>query len=238
MNSPYFRDELVAMVQSGRGRGLGELAKLDWSSAKPIIEKLANGNDTDQKISALTVSRDHALELKDSAQAEADLAKLKLIVANNQLYPYQRSNVIRYIMESKWEGRIDWFLTLLRDPILSGLEPPLALRPQLKRRQADAEKVTDALNEVGKIVKKQFGENGLVRTLTSDQEEIISKVIELVGNPDPQLHNAAVSYLAASIPMVGGIRFSPGLEPKIKLEETNIYYKATQALLPWLTNKN
>lgn len=234
-NSQYFREELVSLAQGGRGSELKELARLDWHAAKPLIEKLSNGSDANKKISALIVSRDHALEEKDSVQADTLLAQLKLIVIDSQLSPYQRSNVVRYLMEGKWEGRVEWFLSLIRDPMLSGLESFAESRPTLNRRISPSGQVgADGASGVAKSVKKQFGDIVLVNTLWNDQESVIPKVIELVGNSDPQLHNSAVSFLAGTASAVRYLR----LEPGAKLEETSIYYKATQAILPWLSNKN
>ncbi len=225
-NSQYFRTELVNLAEEGREEGLRELSKLDWEAAQPIVEKLANSSDIPQKIEALFLRRTHALEVKNFAQADSDLSKLKEFVSNRQYDPNDRSLAIKALMGDKWEGRDDWFLSLLSDPALSGLEVP-----DLEQKVKSSLGNTEVVSEVPKNTTKQYRENLLAREYPLGNEEIYSKIIKLVGNSDPQFHNGAVSFLATS-----AAAFSQS--PEGKIVESSNYIEVTRALLPWLTNKN
>ncbi len=229
-NSQYFRKELIALAQTGRGGGLSELAKVDWDAAKPIIEKLAKGHDVVGAFDALWISRQHALEVKDSAQAEIILARLKEIIANRQSPPYQRSSGIQLLMQDKWAGRDDWFLSLFSDPTLTGSKPPETEKPQPDRKSNIASGA--AGSAIPKAPGRDFSENMLSRVNTSNDDELVSKIIKLVESSDPSIHNAAVSFLVSAR---RGMRYS---QSSGKMEESPISQDITQALMPWLTNKN
>jgi hypothetical protein len=229
-NSQYFREELLARAQIGRGGGLNELAQVDWDAAKPIIEKLSKSSDPTQAFEALRLSRQHALEVKDSAQAEMILARLKEIIANRQSLPYQRSMGIQMLMEDKWAGREDWFLSLFSDPTLTGVKPPETENPQPDRKNNTVSGA--AVSTIPKAPVRDFSENMLARVQTANDDELVSKIIKLVESPDPSIHNATVSFLVSAR---RGIRYS---QSSGKMEESPISQDITQALMPWLTNKN
>ncbi len=229
-NSQYFREELLARAQIDRSSGFSELAQVDWNAVKPIIEKMTKSSDPMQAFEALRLSYQHAVEVKDSAQAEMILTRLKEIIANRQSLPYQRSMGIQMLMEGKWEGRDDWFLSLFSDPALTGIKPPQTENPQPDRKSNIASGA--AGSALPKAPVRDFSENMLARVNTSNDDELISKIIKLVESPDSSIHNAAVSFLVSAR---RGARYS---QSSGKMEESPVSQDITQALMPWLTNKN
>ncbi len=125
--SQYFREELLAEARSedfaARRQSLPALAKLDYTTAKPIVEQMLGGTNSEAIALALGIQRTDALSVGERGQAESTLTKLKEIVSNRQLSPPVRWQALSSVMESEWQGQEEWFLSLFADPTLSGIVP-------------------------------------------------------------------------------------------------------------------
>jgi len=145
------------------------LGKVDWEAAKPIVERL--NNDKTQPVSstlAKWVLYRHALETKDESEAEKYRDELKAIVEDRTASPGKRDLAMDALMQTdEWEGRDDWYLTLLDDETLFEL------------------KINGSV---------YTGLTTLIRR--SPPEKWIPQMIKLVGNQNRAVHNAAVRNLA------------------------------------------
>ena len=145
------------------------LGKVDWEAAKPIVERL--NNDKTQPVSstlAKWVLYQRALETKDEGEAEKYRGELKAIVEDRAASAGKRDLAMDALMQSdEWEGRDDWYLTLLDDETLFEL------------------KINNSV---------YTGLTTLIRR--SSPDKWIPQMIKLVGNKNRHVHNAAVRNLA------------------------------------------
>nr|MBA3783940.1 HEAT repeat domain-containing protein [Acidobacteriota bacterium] len=145
------------------------LGKVDWEAAKPIVERL--NNDKTQPVSstlAKWVLYQRALETKDESEAEKYRDELKAIVEDRTASAGKRDLAMDALMQTdEWEGRDDWYLTLLDDETLFEL------------------KINGSV---------YTGLTTLIRR--SSPDKWIPQMIKLVGNQNRHVHNAAVRNLA------------------------------------------
>src|SRR5262245_5347680 len=126
-NSRYFREELIEEARKGaQGEmtsedNLRSLARLEWETAKPILESLiASGNEWFTPV-ALSLLYEHAQRDGDSANAEKYRGLLKAIVANRESPKDARQTALSGLMATEWNGQEDWFVSLFADPTLNNL---------------------------------------------------------------------------------------------------------------------
>ncbi len=250
-NSQYFREELIAEARTGE---IENLAKLDWEAAKPFVEKLINSDDPQSIAKGLILSREHALLISEKSRAESLLTKLKEMAVNQQINLEARVEALQHVMSSDWDGRENWFLGLFADASLSGMAPKSEKKseeiisktsptPQASSAAAVAGDVGSAAasaveraaledSVAGKYYKGySVGENFLAQVTVSEPEQWVPKVLRLVGNNDPVIHNSAVRYVSeAGLPLVTGMGSSRTVTPLQK--------EVARTLLPWLQNSN
>lgn len=247
LNSNYLREELLVSAQRVEPGSLTALAELDWDAAKPILEKQLLSNASEVSVTALEISRKHALQVGDTSLAENYLAKLQQIVANRQTPPAIRGRALHIAMQEDWQGQEEWFLSLLADPVLSGLEIATQsiyfdeLRKQVEIKAAEVAAAAAAAAAAARATvdragntSKSYGVNWLAQNAGKNVRNVIPKIINLVGNADPTVHNAAVSFLAASLSRPNSGEFSTSSSNKA----TDYSQEIVQALSPWLSNKN
>src|SRR5262245_29203671 len=127
LNSRYFRDDLVAAARGDHenentdGVNLRSLARLDWETAKPIIETFASGGNSRMMPIALSLLYERAQKDGDSAQAEKYRALLKAIVANRQSPQDARLTALSGLLATEWNGQEEWVVSLFADPTLSNM---------------------------------------------------------------------------------------------------------------------
>ncbi len=145
------------------------LGKVDWETAKPIVERL--DNDKTQPVSstlAKWVLYQRALETNGESEAEKYRDELKAIVEDRTASAGKRDLAMDALMQTdEWEGRDDWYLTLLDDETLFEL------------------KINGSV---------YTGLTTLIRR--SPPDKWIPQMIKLVGNQNRHVHNAAVRNLA------------------------------------------
>ncbi|MGH9799124.1 MAG: hypothetical protein ACRD82_02075, partial [Blastocatellia bacterium] len=126
-NSSYFRDELVNDVRNvGKSNypdhaSLLALVKLDWYAARPFVEQMAGSPIPERSLQGLTILYEQACRANDSSQAESLRAQLKAFAANPQTGG-ARHNVLQSLMETEWNGRDEWYVSLFADTSLSGVQ--------------------------------------------------------------------------------------------------------------------
>jgi HEAT repeats len=131
-NSPYFSDELSEGAQEARDsneyvtnqRELLSLARIDFSKAQPIINRLYN--DSDQPVSralARWALYRHALETDSFGDIERYRDELKAIVEDKTATDGTRDLAFDALAQEKdWPGRDEWYYGLMEDETLADLQ--------------------------------------------------------------------------------------------------------------------
>ena len=152
-NSTFFIEELIAKAEKVRDKdryvtNQGELlalARVDWERAAPILERLAV--DSSQPVSrtlAQWAFYARAIEKEDEADITKYRRLLQETVENRELSAGNRDLAMdALVVEKDWEGREDWYLSLLSDETLYQLESYTGLTTIL--RFAPPEKMIPAM---------------------------------------------------------------------------------------------
>ena len=195
-HSNYFSDELYQIA--GQSAETEEyvtnqdevlaLAKVDWDKAQPLLERMLNNS---QQPVSQTLARwafyKHALKNGDSLDADKYRRELQETVENKSLQAGNRDLAMdALVREGDFQGRDDWYYSLLEDETLYELR----VNGQLY--------------------------TGLTTILQlSPDDKYVAKMIELAGNSNPTIRNAAVRNLST-------------------LLDTNKNPEVIKALIPWL----
>lgn len=219
-NSRHFRDDLLAAARGDveNEHNLRSLARLDWETARPIIETLASGGKAQMTSVALALLYERARKDGDSAQAERLRAILKSVVINRQSPQDARRTSLFGLMATEWDGQEEWLVSLFADPTLSNLHDKEESDDKTKdERGAKAERAMSS--EVGSHWEP--GSSVLGQTLDLRSEKWFTAISNLVGHNHRTVHKSAVRCL---------VRFlSDETNDKKKKQEV------AQRLAPWLT---
>ena len=178
LRSQFFLDDLE---QKARGvkdengeiiaeRDLQALAKLDWERAKLLLDNYAYSPQLRTATRALTLLYEHAVA-SNSTETASLRARLQELVTNQQAPGKARSLACTTLMQSKWDGRDEWFLTLFADDSLRVLE----------------DGGSGTMYPLKKLVQ-------------AAPERWVPLLAKLVGHSNPALHEAAVDCLASFDP--------------------------------------
>ena len=177
------------------------------------------------------------------------------MVVNQQINLEARGEALHHVMSGDWDGRENWFLGLFADASLSGMAPKSEEKseeiisknsPTPKAGSAAAAAagaVAGAAASAGGFATSEdsgngkyynrysAGQNFLAQVTASESEQWVPKILRLVGNNDPVIHNSAVRYVSeAGLPLVTGMGSSRTATPLQK--------EVARTLLPWLQNPN
>jgi hypothetical protein len=131
-HSNFYVDELVKKAEKVKDKDeyvtnhtdLLALAEVDWDKALPIVEKLLN--DKAQPVSATLakwVFYSHAIKVDDDNDISKYRRLLQDAVEDRKLLPGARDLAFdALVSEQDWDGRDDWYLTLLSDETLFDLK--------------------------------------------------------------------------------------------------------------------
>ncbi|HKR10841.1 MAG TPA: HEAT repeat domain-containing protein [Pyrinomonadaceae bacterium] len=127
-NSKYFLGELTSLASKVKDSensdyvehqsALEALAKLDWSTAEPMLQNLHNGGQQRAAALALTLLYEHSVKEKDDDAAEKFRAQLQAITSNRNLSGYPREIAIEALSVTSWSGQDDWYRSLFNDDSL------------------------------------------------------------------------------------------------------------------------
>ena len=126
-NSNYFTNELQALANKVRDNDKGyidqqealvSLAKIDWSSAEPVVQSLVNSSQPRSSTLALTLLYEHAITEKDLTTEEKLRGRLQAVAADRNALSAIRTIAIDSLSLSEWSGRDDWYLSLFQDETL------------------------------------------------------------------------------------------------------------------------
>ena len=131
-NSKYFSDDLAKIANQVEDTEqyitnqdeLLALARVDWEKARPIVERLYNDKSKPvSQVLARWAFYVHALESGSSIDADRYRDELKAIVEDKNASNGMRDLALdALVKEKEWNGRDDWYFTLLEDETLAELE--------------------------------------------------------------------------------------------------------------------
>lgn len=130
-NSNYFGDELFKQAQKASETTeyvtnqdeVLALARVDWDRARPLLEKMRgdSGKPVSQTLARWAFYQ-HALSEKDSGDIEKYRRQLQETVENKNGKPGERDLAMDALVQSgDFDGRDDWYYTLLADETLYDL---------------------------------------------------------------------------------------------------------------------
>jgi hypothetical protein len=210
-NSAFFVEELVEKAEKVKDkeryvinhRELLALARVDWERAAPILERLAG--DASQPVSqTLAYWAYYARAIK--TENEQDVTKYRRLlqdaVTNRELSPGNRDLAMdALVMEKEWEGRDEWYLSMLEDESLFTLDRFTGLTTIL--RFSEPEKMIPAMTSLidskNPAVRKAAVRN-LVNYARENRVEAVRALLPWLSNPAwmsdiPDGRNALITAL-------------------------------------------
>jgi hypothetical protein len=127
-NSKYYVNELLAQANKvkddpnggyvDKATELTNLAKVDFSTAEPLLQRLAETGQPRSSALALSLLYQHSIDSGDSSAEDKFRTRLQAIAADRSTFGRAREIAIDALSITKWSGRDDWYLTLLQDETL------------------------------------------------------------------------------------------------------------------------
>jgi hypothetical protein len=175
-HSDYYSDELARMAQKAADENeyvthqneLLALARVDFEKARPILERLYN--DRNQRVAPVLARwafYRHALAEESSSDIEKYRDELKAVVEDKSATAGMRDLALDALVKEKdWDGRDDWYFSLLGDETLHDL-------------RVNGQSYT-----------------GLTTILYyAPPEKYLAKMLELVNSENPAVRGAAIRNL-------------------------------------------
>ena len=179
-NSKYFPGELLSLANKTKDDGpngyikndtaLAALAKVHWSTAKPLLESLVNSGQQRTSILAFTLLYRHSVEEKETTAELEFRSQLQSIASNRSVLGRARDEAIKVLSQTDWSGRDEWYLSLFSDESLINVQ--------------DGNQLFSPLN----------------RLFERDPDKWIPVMTRLVAGKDPVPRQAAASCLARYAP--------------------------------------
>jgi hypothetical protein len=198
-NSDLFLSELIEGAKSIKGeRGVIEnqaeliaLAKVDWESAKPIVESFENNRaESETYVLAKYVLYHHALQTKNETETERYRDELKKLVEDKTgSYKTRDLAMDALVLGGPFEGREEWYMSLLEDETLlelqengyTGLTTLIRFIPNEREKwMASMLRLLDS----GKPNLRSVGVRNLYQIAGFGQKEIVRKLLPWLTNPD------------------------------------------------------
>lgn len=197
-NSRYYLDELVKSanevrdennyVQNPNQHILRSLAKVDWDTAAPIVQRLENDpTNPYSSILAKWVTYQHARDTGDSFTESSYRRELQKIVENKEATWAQRDLAMdALIVEGDFEGRDEWYMGLLEDETLlkiqdngyTGLTTLINQSPRKKWTEKMIE-----LSESSNLTVRSAAARNLARLYTEGNKDVLKALIPWLSNP-------------------------------------------------------
>src|SRR5215813_813123 len=124
-NTQYLRNELIEAVRTRDNNNsdkldeIEALAKLDFQSARPLLEKIVAAGSSLSYPMALSKLYEGSVIGTDMTQSEAYRATLKNLLVEKGISANARRTVLASLMKEDWIGQEEWFVSLFGDPNLS-----------------------------------------------------------------------------------------------------------------------
>ena len=192
-NTPHYSAELereAARVSDSNGYVLHHdeliaLARVDWDRAGPIVSRLYN--NPSQKAShtaALWALYLHAIEESSLGDTERYREELKEVVADKSLSDGIRDLALDALsLEKEWNGRDEWYLSLLEDETLLelGTYTGLTTLPSASPDEKYIDRMIALLDSDNINVRTAAARN-LVLKLNTDRPDIVKALVPWLTN--------------------------------------------------------
>lgn len=197
-HTSFFSSDLARVAQQAGEAGeyvsnheeVLALARVDYDRAKPIVDRLAS--DSSQRVSqvlAKWAQYRHALETESLGDVETYRDELKAVVEDKRATPGMRDLALdALIKEKEWNGRDEWYYSLLGDETLAdlrvngssytGLTTPLYYAPDEKY----IDKMLELVRSDNPVIRAAAVRN-LVLKLNTRNIEIAKALIPWLEDP-------------------------------------------------------
>ena len=133
LNSNLYIGDLVTLASKAKFENnttrheeeVRALAEQDWTSAQPVLEMLANGNQSNGLTLANTLLYQHAVDTGDNSMAEKYRTSLIATVENELINPNLRILAAKSLLKTNWDGRDDWLISLIKNNVLWNIDSGL-----------------------------------------------------------------------------------------------------------------
>ena len=174
-NSKYYVNELLAQANKvkdnpeggyvDKSTELTNLATVDWPTAEPLIQRLAESNQQRSSTLAISLLYKHALESGNTTAEDKFRTKLQAIAVDRSFPGAARNIAVEALSVTQWSGRDDWYLSLLQDESLMSLHDG------------------------------SYGFSPLTTIFQNDPDKWIPIMTKLVGGPNRTVQQSAASCL-------------------------------------------
>lgn len=166
------------------------LGRVDWDTARPIAERLyADKSQPASSTLAAWVLYQHALDADDASEAERLRDELKRIVEDKTAAPGKRDLAMDALTQTAdWDGRADWYLTLLEDETLydmrAGGRTFTGLTTLIRVSPPDVwiPKLIPLVSSSNRVVRRAAVRN-LIEYLDESHKEVVEALLPWLSNP-------------------------------------------------------
>lgn len=196
-NSKYFLNELLALARKVKDKdgyvenqeALNALAKVDWSSAEPLLQTLVESGGPRSAALALRLSYQHALEDKDASAEGKYRARLQAIAANSSAPARARDIAIEALSLTEWDGRDEWYLSLFADEtLLNSHDGSYGFSPLITLFDRDPDKwipvMTRLVESKNRAVQQAAASCLVIYAIASPRRDAILPVLRWLSDPD------------------------------------------------------
>jgi hypothetical protein len=240
LNSKYFLNDLSALAQKVKDKegyvneeeALKALAQVDWPSAEPLLEILANGNQPRVAALALVELYNHALREKETDNEEKYRARLQLVAADRNAPGRARDTAIQALSLSDWSGRDEWYLSLFSDETL--LEPQdgyYQFNPLTTLFDKDPDKwipvMTKLVESKNRNIQQAAASCLAIYSITTPRRDAILPVLRWLSDPDwLKLNPTKRAWFMQTMDDINIPESVPGLIWIVENEESNRHWAA------------
>lgn len=197
-NSRYYLDDLLRQAQKIKDQNnyvqndhqllLRSLARVDWDSAKPVIDRLIN--DSSQPYSVILarwVSYEHAMETGDTSAAESWRRELQMVVEDkNAAWAMRDLAMDALVLSGDWDGRADWYISLLEDETLLTIQDNGYTGLTTLISMSKPGELTDAMLKLTKssnLAARSAAVRNLLSVINKDNKQILEALLPWLTNP-------------------------------------------------------
>lgn len=225
-NSPYFSSDLargaarVADVNEyvNHQEELLALGRVDWERARSIVDRLYAGNQKVSRVLAQWALYRHALDENSLGDIERYREELKAVVEDKTASGGMRDLAFdALVKEKEWDGRDEWYYSLLSDETLDDLQvggrtyTGLTTIMYYSPEERYVDKMIELVKSDNKAVRTAAAKN-LLHRLSSRNPEVIRALLPWLEDPKwIKSENSARNQIVSALQNVKVPESVPGL---------------------------